>query len=126
MMYQDVNISGSATDIDAGKVSFHLSGWLANYDQPPHDRATLAIGALDSSNNQLMYISQDHRSPTWTNYSIENKIPYGTRTLRVFLKATRFVGSDNDAYFDDLSLEIKNADPKGASLASILMLLGEP
>lgn len=110
-MYQDVDMSSYVTSIDNGSAWFNLSGWLANWDQYPHDRATLAIEALDAKNQQLLYLSKDHRSPVWTQYQIETKIPEGTRTLRVHLIATRFVGSDNDGYFDDLSLTVSTTAP---------------
>ncbi len=110
-LYQDVDMAVYSASIDAGESYFSLSGWLANWDQYPHDRATLAIEALNGSNEQIMYLSHDHRSPVWTKYQIEGQIPQGTLVLRVHLIATRFVGSDNDGYFDDLSLEISTTAP---------------
>jgi hypothetical protein len=110
-MYQDVDISTYISDIDSGKAYLELSGWLANYDQYPHDQATLAIEARDSNNNQLLYLTRTHRSPTWTFYKIQNLIPVNSRILRVSLIANRFVGSYNDAYFDDLSLSVTNTAP---------------
>ncbi len=110
-MYQDVDVAAYSASIDAGIAWFYLSGWLANWDQYPHDRATLAIEALNGNGEQLMYLSHDHRSPVWTEYQIDSQIPQGTRTLRVHLIATRFVGSDNDGYFDDLALEVSSTAP---------------
>ena len=110
-MYQDVDISEYASSIDSCNAYLHLSGWLANWDQYPHDRATLAIEALDTNNQQLLYLSRHHRSPVWTYYKIESKIPAGSRTLRILLIATRYVGADNDGYFDDLCLEVDNNAP---------------
>ncbi len=110
-MYQDVDLSAYISDIDAGNAWFNLTGWLANWDQYPHDRATLALEGLNSDGQQLFYVSRDHRSPVWTQYQLEGNIPAGTRTFRVHLIATRFVGSDNDGYFDDLSLTVNNIAP---------------
>ena len=105
-MYQDLDVTGYSSDS-----YFHLSGWLANWNQSPHDRATLAIAALDANGNQLFYASREHRNPTWGYYEVISQLPVGTKTLRVSLIATRFVGSDNDAYFDELSLEMTNDVP---------------
>ncbi len=110
-MYQDVDISGYVSSIDSGNAYLHLSGWLCNWDQYPHDRATLAIEVLDTNNQQLLYLSRHHRNPVWAYYQIESQIPIGSRTLRVYLIATRYVGSDNDGYFDDLCLEIDTNVP---------------
>lgn len=110
-MYQDVDVSSYSGDIDSGKEYFHLSGWLANWDQYPHDQATLAIEALDNSSQQLLYLSRSHRSPVWNYYQIESQVPAGTRTLRVNLIGTRYMGFDNDAYFDDLYLGVDTVAP---------------
>ncbi len=110
-MYQDVDVSSYASAINGNGAWFNLTGWLANWDQYPHDRATLAIEALDAGGSQLLYLSRDHRSPVWTQYQIEDRIPPQTTTLRVHLIATRFVGSDNDGYFDDLSLRVSTTAP---------------
>jgi len=107
-MYQDVDVSGLASSIAAGTLYMHLSGWLANWDQYPHDRATLALYALDATGNTLAFLSSEHRSPVWTQYRMDKLIPAGTKTLRVVLRATRFVGTDDDGYFDDLSLVVNN------------------
>lgn len=114
-LYQDVNVTAYASAIDGGSQYFHLSGWLCNYDQYPHDRATLSIEARAANGTVLAYYQREQRSPIWTKYSINELIPAGTRSLRVNLIATRFVGTDNDAYFDDLSLMIDAA--KGASIS---------
>jgi len=110
-MYQDVDVSDQASEIDAGSRYLHLSGWLANYDQYPHDRSTLAVEALDGGGAQLLYLSRHHRSPSWTHYRMDSQIPSGSRTLRVYLIATRYVGSDNDGYFDDLYLAVDDSEP---------------
>jgi len=123
-LYQDVDVSVWASQIDAGSQYLHLSGWLANWDQYPHDQATLAIQALDSNTQQLLYLSRSHRSPAWTQYAIDARIPTGTRTLRVLLTATRFVGSDNDGYFDDLSLVVDANAP--AAFVTITPAGGQP
>ncbi len=117
-IYQDVDVSSYLSIIDAGNAWFRLSGWLANWDQYPHDRSTLAIEALSAGGKQLLYLSRQHRGPSWTLYQIEAKIPAGTRTLRVHLIATRFVGVDNDGYFDDLSLEVITTAPSGYVIVS--------
>ena len=107
-LYQDVDISEYMSDIDSGSFYLHLSGWLVNWNQYPHDRSTLAIMALDSSSQELLYLSRDHRSPSWGFYKIDSQIPIGTRILRVLMIATRYVGTNNDGHFDNLYLSIDN------------------
>ncbi len=84
---------------------------MVNWDQYPHDRATLSIIALNEAGSQLAYFSRSHRSPTYGFYLIESQVPPGSRTLKVQLIATRYVGSDNDGYFDTISLEVDEVVP---------------
>ena len=99
MMYQDVEI----TSYKAG-TWMKLSAWLANYDQSPHDQATLQLSFLDAAGNVLDSDSSQQRNPEWGFHEISLKIPEGAATARVSCIANRFVGSDNDAYFDDIRL----------------------
>jgi hypothetical protein len=110
-LYQDVDVSSQAAGIDSGLAYLHLSGWLDVWDYSPYDQATLGIQALNSSAQQLLYVSRTHRSPAWTRYAMDAPIPSGTRTLRVALTSTRFSGDDNDGYFDDLSLTVDTNPP---------------
>lgn len=116
-IYQEVSLNPFQPEISLGKLSFHLTGWLANWDQYPHDQATLAIQGLDAAGQQVFYSQRAHRNPVWAEYTLEGVIPANTATLRVYLIATRFVGTDNDAYFDDISLVVD----ANASKATILL-----
>jgi hypothetical protein len=102
-LYQDIDISNYT-----GLSYFHLSAWMANWDQYPHDKATLAIAIYDNAMNQIAYYFREHRNPFWGYYKIEGLIPENAVILRVYLIATRYVGTDNDAYFDDVKLEVDN------------------
>lgn len=101
LMYQDVDISG----YKAG-TWMTLSAWLANFNQSPHDQATLRLEYLNSKGKVLSSDSSQQRNPEWELHVINLQIPSGAVTARVSAIATRFVGSDNDAYFDDIQLEV--------------------
>ncbi len=117
-LYQDVNLAAYEPELSAGRLNFHLTGWLANYNQYPYDQATLAIQGLDAAGQQMFYFQRSHRNPQWTEYTIESGIPASTRSLRVLLMAQRFVGTDNDAYFDDLSLAVDTNPTRGIVLVT--------
>ena len=110
-LFQDVDVSDQGAAIDGGEVYAHLQGWLRNWDQYPHDQSTLAIQPMNISFQQLGYAARHHRSPVWTRYTIDMPLPPGTRVVRVLLIATRYVGADNDGYFDNLSLEVDSIAP---------------
>ncbi|MBQ7506551.1 MAG: Ig-like domain-containing protein [Lachnospiraceae bacterium] len=98
-MYQDVSITAYPTGS-----AMRLSAWLANYNQSPHDQATLELSFIDASGNVLASDSSQQRNPEWGLHEIIMNIPSGAAKARVSCIATRFVGSDNDAYFDDIRL----------------------
>jgi len=104
-IYQDVSVS----DYEAGTI-LELTGWLNNYDQPPNDEAILQIDLLDLSQNILVTQSRSQRNPVWTRHTIQLELPSGAVTARVKLIARRFVGSDNDAYFDDIYLTVTDGE----------------
>ena len=66
-MYQDVDVSALEFLVTSGQLYLHLSGWLANWDQYPHDRATLAIFALDASRSEERRVGKECRS-RWSPY----------------------------------------------------------
>ena len=98
-MYQDVDVSGYA----AG-TWMSLSAWLANYDQSPHDQATLKVQIFDAKSNVLYEDYSLQRNPEWQFHELNFALPVNASTVRVLCIADRFVGSDNDAYFDDIVL----------------------
>ncbi len=100
-IYSDISLVG----YNAGETAI-LTGYLANYDQSPHDRATLKLSLLDAGGNVLAEDYRMQRDPEWHEHAIFLKIPAGAVTARVTLIATRFVGSDNDAYFDMMTFMV--------------------
>ncbi len=100
-IYSDISLVG----YNAGETAI-LSGQLANYNQSPHDRATLKLSLLDASGAVLAEDYRMQRDPEWHEHAIFLKIPEGAVTARVTLIATRFVGSDNDAYFDMMTFMV--------------------
>ncbi len=100
-IYQDIDL----TSYEAG-TWVELSGWLANWDQSPNDEAILQLEFLDSKGAVLKALSRSQRNPAWTQHTIRTQMMNSAVTARVKLIANRYVGSDNDAYFDDLSFSV--------------------
>lgn len=100
-IYQDVDISGYL----AGTWT-ELSGYLANWDQYPHDEATLGLEFLNAEGKVIDSTITSQRNPLWKKHSIQLAIPQNAIIARIKLIASRYVGSDNDAYFDDLSFRV--------------------
>lgn len=74
-----------------------------DYDQSPHDQATLKLDYLDKNGKVLASDQTKQRNPQWSKHTITLSVPSGAVKARIYLIAQRFVGTDNDAYFDDVS-----------------------
>lgn len=99
--YQDVSVKQYETG-----TWMELTAWLANWDQYPNDEAVLQLEFLDEAGAVLASQSRSQRNPAWNMHSIQMQLPKGAVTARVKLIAQRYVGSDNDAYFDSISLTV--------------------
>ncbi len=97
--YQDVDIS----EYEAGQW-FELKAYLCNYAQSPNDQATVSLSFLDKNNKTLITYNRSQRNPQWIEQTITAEKPKNAVKIRVKLIATRFVGNDNDAYFDLIRL----------------------
>ena len=106
---QDIDVSGSAAEIDGGSVNVLAGGQFGGYqDQTDHAELTvefrnagntavgtaLTVGGVtpaDRNNETTLLLRQGTAT-----------VPNGTRKLHVVLTSTRDVGDDNDGYSDNL------------------------
>ncbi|MCK5857574.1 MAG: T9SS type A sorting domain-containing protein [Bacteroidales bacterium] len=102
-IYQDIDVSGYADYIDASYQRFIFSGWIADWNGS--DKARIIVEFRDASNAVLeSYNTGEQGTTTWTQYTDTRTAPVGTRAIRIRLISTRYDGTDNDGYLDDLSL----------------------
>ena len=106
LAFQQIDVSAYATSIDAGiymvEYSGYLRTWAVNNDLPE-----MYVEFLDSGNNVLgTSPTISNNQPEWLLKSGFVTIPNGTRSLNTYLKGTRLGGSDNDSYFDALSVRL--------------------
>jgi PKD repeat protein len=108
---QIVDLGGFTGAIDAGGARITLSGMLGGFASQD-DSMTITATALDSSDASLGLIAMigpvlaaERRSTTsFLLKSAEGGLPVGTRRLRVVMTATRFAGTYNDAFADNVTL----------------------
>jgi len=108
---QTVSLSSYATDIDAGRATYSLAGWLGGYNAQ-NDRAAVTATFLSSSGATLgsgtigPVTATDRGSVTkFLQRSSGGAVPTGTRSVKVAIAFTRSYGYD-DGYADDLSLTV--------------------
>lgn len=103
---QTIDITTYANDIDQGLYevlySAYMRAFATNNDKPEMYIEFLNTGQNIISTSPII----SNLNGTWTQKSNSTLIPSGTRYLRVVLKGTRLTGTDNDSYFDELSVKL--------------------
>lgn len=105
-LYQDVDVSKSASSIDAGTQPYSFSGYLRVYDQNPCDTAQVIVEYRNASGAVLTTYNTGYTTDKfgWIQYSNNKIAPSGTRKIRIRLISRVGTGPSLDGYFDDLSL----------------------
>lgn len=126
---QTVDVSSFASAIDAGTQSFDFNGYVRGW-QTQSDTSQIVLSYLDSGSAVLgSFDSGAIANPaSWLLVSNTWLAPAQTRAIQVDLIATRHDGSNNDGYFDGLSLTASAATPPVSAVPEpgtyVLMLAG--
>jgi len=116
-LYQDVDLTAYAADIDAGKLLVQANAWLQTEDSPDHtaaDYAQLSLYFLNKSGAQIDALSTGlAQSPnqTWVERILDGTVPVGTRALRFELLGEKREGGWMNAFFDDANLQVAIPEP---------------
>lgn len=107
---QIIDVSIYSTEIDDDKCLVEYSGYLRTWGNN-NDLPEMYVEFLDV-NNTLLGTSTvlSNTTPEWLLQSSHNSVPAATRTIRAVLKGTRLAGTDNDSYFDSLSVQLIESD----------------
>jgi hypothetical protein len=110
---QTIDLSAAAADIDAGSVSYAFSAWLGGFSsQRDNAKATVAFagadgGALGSATLGPVTTAERQGATGLLLRQRSGAVPTGARSASVTLVSTRFEGSYNDGYIDNVSLVLK-------------------
>ena len=106
-LQQEVDVSMYAADIDNELLEFIFEGYVRSYPQSPLDQSRIVLEFLDSTKTaKLDSVDSGNyaNSSAWVQISDTSIAPQGTRNIRIRLISTRRSGSNNDGYYDALSL----------------------
>ena len=110
---QMADVSPIQQEIDAGKVSYELSGLLGGY-RSQSDRAKLVADFLDAGNDviqstQIDFVTnEDRNNVTRMMRKVSSgTVPINTRTIRFRLITLIEEGANNDGYADELSMVLR-------------------
>lgn len=103
---QVIDVSSFALDIDDDKIQVEYSGFLRAFGNN-NDLPEMYIEFLNASNSLLGTSPVlSNNTPVWLLQTGYESLPISTRSLRVVLEGTRIAGTDNDSYFDTLSVRL--------------------
>ncbi|MBC8311867.1 MAG: fibronectin type III domain-containing protein [Candidatus Marinimicrobia bacterium] len=104
-VYQDAPLNEYFDCIENGGASVRFSGFLSNWGGD--DQPEMHLLFLNQNGTTILESeSMSTLNSSWTEFEQFTIIPEGTVSIRTVLTGTRNAGSDNDSYFDDLSLNI--------------------
>ena len=116
---QDVDVSDYALLIDSGGANHRFTGYLRSYSQSPVDQSRIVLEYRSTDGTVLLTLDSGLHSNTsiWEQILWESEAPIGTRTVRVRLISTRRSGSNNDGYYDGLTLSALADTPQNVTIA---------
>jgi hypothetical protein len=106
-LQQDIDVSTFTTTIDSGIQYFYFEGYVRSYSQNPVDHSRLIIKYFDDIKSTVLDsidFGENINTTEWLQLTDTTLAPVGTRFIRISLMSIRYNGSNNDGYFDGLSL----------------------
>ncbi len=126
ILRQEVDVREFASRIAAGKQQFSFNGYAESLDQGPNsDQARIILTSLDSrkKNPKVLFDSDTTRSLNkWLWLRDTVLATPATAFIRVDLISIRHVGSDNDGYFDNITLVALDQHPASWIWAIVVVL----
>jgi len=103
---QTVDVSSLASMISTGTQEFAFSGYVRSFPQSPLDTSRIVLEYLDGAGTILDAFDSGALadSTQWLLVEDTRLAPTTTESIRVRLIADRNAGTNNDGYFDSLSL----------------------
>ena len=128
--YQDIDVSSAASLIDAGSLSFALSGWLGGWEDQD-DNCVVSVqfqkwnGTVLGTAKIGPVMAADRNSVSMElQRSATGSVPAGTRIAHVLITMTRVDGSANDGNADSLSLVFGSGGNVGPSISGSIISAG--
>lgn len=105
---QLVDVAEYSTEIDAGKAYVEMSARMTTW--AGDDKPELRVELLDASDQPIDWAGSTARTTSsvknWKTVTVDGFLPKGVRSVRIYIGGERMAGSDNDVYFDNLSLNL--------------------
>jgi len=118
---QDVNVSDYSLLIDAGGANHRFTGYVRSYTQSPIDQSRIVVEFRSAGDAVLATLDSGNIANTaaWEQILWETAAPVGTRVVRIRLISTRRSGSNNDGYYDGLTLSALADTPPNVTITRL-------
>jgi len=118
---QVVDVSAFAASIDSGIQEFAFEGYVRTFPQSPSDLARIILEYRDLGDSILESFDSGEIANTtaWQLVADTRIAPVATRSINIRLISRRRAGTNNDGYFDALSLTPRAAIPEPSSFAML-------
>jgi len=106
-LQQDIDVSSNASAIDSSIQYYYFEGYIRAYNQNPPDHSRIVLEYLDTLKTTKLDsidLGEYFSTTDWLQLTDTTLAPIGTRFIRIRLISTRYNGSNNDGYYDGLSL----------------------
>jgi uncharacterized protein (TIGR03437 family) len=128
--FQDIDVSSAGSLIDAGNVTYALSGWLGGYSSQD-DQAQLTVQfenwtgtVLGTATLGPILAADRNDQSSLLQRSASGNLPTGTRVIHVVLTITREDGANNDGLADSLSLVLGPFSNPGPTISQSVISAG--
>ncbi|MDD4277273.1 MAG: hypothetical protein PHT37_05230 [Candidatus Cloacimonetes bacterium] len=121
---QDVELAAYADLIDTGNHLFEFSAYVQSWPQDPADISQIILEYLNHDKTGILgnFDFGEHSTIThWVPLSHDIIAPTGTRYIRIRLISIKRNATNNDGYFDAVSLQTGIATPLAAEGLSIFI-----
>ena len=125
--FQTIDLSAIASDIDAGRISANLSGWLGgsgseddNMELTMSFSRTQGRDDISTTSAGVVHASDRSNVTEFLQKSASIVVPAGVRSVTVDLHALRAVPLYNNAFADDISLTLSSSATKGFISGQVL------
>ena len=103
---QTIDLSGFSAEIDSSTQQFSFSGYVRSFNQGSPDTSRIILEYQDALGDVIETFDSGAIASTtaWQLITDQRIAPVGSRSIEVRLQADRNAGTNNDGYFDSLSL----------------------
>lgn len=123
---QLVDVSAMTAQIDLGAQVFDFAGRVRSWHQTPADSARIIVEYRNLAGGVLGSFDSGEiiNAAAWQLVSDSRLAPSGTRQINVRLLSTRYNGTNNDGYFDALSLSAQTVPEPGTLSLVVVGVMG--